>query len=292
MLGEQPDYLWDEAVLRYLEETTHKRDHEGDKGRLRWLHQHLAGKSLNSITRESIDQIMRNKSHRAAGTINRYLATVRAILRKAEREWCWITKAPTLNMRREPDKRVRWITPTEAVALMKALPTHLADMMDFALATGLRSKNVRQLRWDQIDMTRKVAWFYSDEMKGKRDLVVPLNATAINVIRRRLGKHKTHVFSYHGKALKGINSDTWAKALKKAGIENFRFHDLRHTWASWHVQSGTSLQELMELGGWRTYKMVLRYAHLAGDHLRGASQNIATIWLRFENDEATVKGVQ
>jgi integrase len=55
----------------------------------------------------------------------------------------------------------------------------------------------------------------------------------------------------------------WDKAKQRASIEDFRFHDLRHTWASWHVQSGTSLPELMGLGGWKSYEMVLREAHLA-----------------------------
>jgi integrase len=74
--------------------------------------------------------------------------------------------------------------------------------------------------------------------------------------------------------LRNINADAWQRACDKAGITDFRWHDLRHTWASWHVQNGTSLQELMELGGWKSYKMVLRYAHLAGDHLRNAAGNI------------------
>ena len=64
------------------------------------------------------------------------------------------------------------------------------------------------------------------------------------------------------------------KALVRAGIDNFRWHDLRHTWASWHVQSGTSLQELQQLGGWSDYEMVLRYAHLSSDHLRLAAERI------------------
>lgn len=69
--------------------------------------------------------------------------------------------------------------------------------------------------------------------------------------------------------------------MVKAEIENFRFHDLRHTWASpWHVMNGTSLQELMELGGWKSYEMVLRYAHLAPEQLASAA---ARIEQRFEN---------
>ena len=66
----------------------------------------------------------------------------------------------------------------------------------------------------------------------------------------------------------------WKRALKRAGIENFRFHDLRHTWASWHVMSGTSLQELMELGGWKSYEIVLRHAHLAPEHLSDGAARI------------------
>ncbi len=60
----------------------------------------------------------------------------------------------------------------------------------------------------------------------------------------------------------------WKKALKKAGIDNFRCHDLRHTWASWHVQNGTSLQELQQLGGWASFEMVLSYADLSSDYLK------------------------
>ena len=72
--------------------------------------------------------------------------------------------------------------------------------------------------------------------------------------------------------------------MRRAGIEAFRFHDLRHTWASWHVQSGTSLQELMELGGWKSYEMVLRYAHLAPEHLSAAAQRIERAWAVVDAD--------
>jgi len=69
----------------------------------------------------------------------------------------------------------------------------------------------------------------------------------------------------------------WKRALRRVGITDFRFHDLRHNWASWHVTNGTSLQELMELGGWKSYEMVLRYAQLAPDHLRHAAARIERV---------------
>jgi len=73
--------------------------------------------------------------------------------------------------------------------------------------------------------------------------------------------------------------------LERAGIRNFRWHDLRHTWASWHVQNGTSLQELQQLGGWTSFEMVLRYAHLSSDHLKSAAERVkVTKWLHSAKD--------
>jgi integrase len=71
-----------------------------------------------------------------------------------------------------------------------------------------------------------------------------------------------------------VENRTWKRVCHLAGITDFRWHDLRHTWASWHVQAGTSLQTLMELGGWASYEMVLRYAHLASAQLHAAAVNI------------------
>jgi integrase len=87
------------------------------------------------------------------------------------------------------------------------------------------------------------------------------------------GQHGRWCFTFAGQRIHQ-SSTAWDKAKQRAGIEDFRFHDLRHTWASWHVQSGTSLQELMELGGWRSYEMVLRYAHLAPEKLSSVASRI------------------
>ena len=75
-------------------------------------------------------------------------------------------------------------------------------------------------------------------------------------------------------AVARTTTKAWYAALERANISEFRWHDLRHTWASWHVQRGTSLQELQELGGWATFEMVLRYAHLSTDHLKAAASRV------------------
>jgi integrase len=124
-------------------------------------------------------------------------------------------------------------------------------------------------------MARRVAWIHPDEAKAGRAIGVPLNEEALAVLRRRLGGHREYVFTFQGKPVDRCSTKAWKRGLERAGIERtFRWHDLRHTWASWHVQAGTPLQELMELGSWASYDMVLRYAHLAADHLRGAANRL------------------
>jgi integrase len=88
------------------------------------------------------------------------------------------------------------------------------------------------------------------------------------------------VFTYKGRPLGQVNTRSWRNALKRAGIENFRWHDLRHVWATWHVMAGTTMAELQELGAWKSELMVKRYAHFAPEHLRAAAAKLATFSLR------------
>jgi integrase len=121
--------------------------------------------------------------------------------------------------------------------------------------------------WDQVDMPRRIAWVHPDQAKARKAIAVPLNDTAMNVLTRRMGQHSEFVFTYKGKRIKQVCTRAWHRARARAGITDFRFHDLRHTWASWYIQHGTPLFALQELGGWETERMVRRYAHLAADHL-------------------------
>lgn len=151
--------------------------------------------------------------------------------------------------------------------LLLELPTHLRDVAAFALATGLRRANITGLTWEQVDLQRKLAWVHPDQAKARKAIAVPLNDMAMSVVGRQAGLHQVYVFTYQGEPIFQVSTKAWYRALERAGIENFRFHDLRHTWASWHVQNGTPLFALQELGGWETERMVRRYAHLAADHL-------------------------
>ena len=93
-------------------------------------------------------------------TVNRMLSVIRAILRKAAREWEWLDREPVVRLRKEENHRVRWLTPEQAVALIAALPEHLAAMVEFSLATGLRQSNVAFLEWTEVDLERGHAWVH------------------------------------------------------------------------------------------------------------------------------------
>jgi integrase len=268
-LGDRPRRIWQDAAVRWLREQAHKASLEDDKQKLRWLDRYLANRELESINRALIDAITEAK--RAEGwsnaTVNRMLALVRAVLRKCVRDWEWVDRAPAVRLLKEPTRRIRFLSRHQARALLRELPPHLRSMATFTLATGLRAANVTGLTWEQVDLSRKLAWIHPDQAKARKAIAVPLNDTAMEVVRTQRGRHPLHVFTYEGKPIKQVSTRAWYKALERAGIEDFRWHDLRHTWASWHVQGGTPLFALQELAGWETEKMVRRYAHLAAEHL-------------------------
>jgi len=275
-LGDNPIYYWEDAVTRWLKEQSHKKSLRDDKVHLRWLHQYLHGMELSSINKTVIETVKQKKIEGGVtnATVNRVLAVTRAILKRAVNEWEWIDKAPHIRLLPEASSRVRWLTHDEADVLLSELPPHLAAMMRFTLATGLRETNVTQLEWSQVDLHRRCAWIHADQAKGKRAIAVPLNEDALSVVRDQIGGNKTFVFTYKGEPVTRANNHAWHKALKRAGIENFRWHDLRHTWASWHVQNGTPLHALQEMGGWADGEMVKRYAHLSHQHLAGYAANL------------------
>ena len=248
---------------------------------------------LHEINREKIEEAALAKEAEGVKpvSVNRMLEILRAILRRAHNDWEWLETIPVIRMRYVEKSRVRWLSQHEANRLMKELPQHLADMAAFSLATGLRAANVRELKWEDIDMERCHAWINPDKAKAKKAVSVPLNKNAMAILEGRQETHAKYVFTYNGNPVGKCNTRAWRNALRRAGIENFRWHDLRHTWASWHVQNGTSLQELQVLGGWSSLEMVLRYAHLSSDHLKTAADRVPGTFLLKSTWFETTKSV-
>lgn len=205
---------------------------------------------------------------------------MRSLLRMAANEWGWLDAVPIIKARPPKNKRIRWFTQEEASRLINAIPDYLKPVVMFALATGLRRSNILNLEWSQLDIQRKIAWIHSEDAKNGRAIGAALNDTACKVLRGQIGKHNRWVFVHMSSTVKPNGKLTpeirkmrvdgnkaWKAGLKRAGIDNFRFHDLRHTWASWLVQSGVPISALQEMGDWESIEMVRRYAHLSPIHL-------------------------
>lgn len=276
------DHSWEDAVITY------SQGKEVSAWHLRILHKYCAGRLLKDLG-DVRDRVVNDRLADGVSnaTVNRTLEVFRAVMNAAARRgWC---KAPYVEMLPEPKGRVRWLTHEEAYRLLKELPEHLRRMVRFALATGLREENICSLEWSRVDLQRRVAWVDAVDTKNDEPHHVPLNQEAVEVIRECLGHHIRWVFTYEGwrwrkiggkrvrvyerDRVANINTRAWRQALKRAGIENFRVHDLRHTWASWHVQNGTPLPVLQKLGGWKTLSMVMKYAHLGNSHVAEYADN-------------------
>lgn len=222
---------------------------------------------------------------RAVGrsTANKYLAILSAILHHAHaREW--IAAVPAVPMYpKAKRKRFTVLTFEQATTLLNELPAHLAALTRFALATGLRDANVRELKWSEVDLGARVARVWGDEAKAGELIPVPLNEAAVEVLQGQLGQHSEFVFTYEkrigskkrGEACrierrpitKRSNNSAWRKARERAGLPGLRFHDLRHSWATWHKMAGTPDFELQQMGGWSDARMLRVYAHVAAQHL-------------------------
>ena len=274
-LGSKTRHTWQEGVVRWISEHSHKKSIYDDKLIFRWLNTHLNDKHIDEISKKMIEEIRFSKLNSGVknATVNRMLALLRAVLRSARDDWEWLDQIPSIKILPETNRRLTWLTHEQADRLLSELPEHLNAMARFSLATGLRASNVTGLKWSQVDMARRCAWVNADEAKSNKSIGCPLNTDALTVIQEQIGKHSQHVFTYKGAPVNCANTAAWQKALLRAGISDFRWHDLRHTWASWHVQNGTPLHVLKELGGWADLKMVLRYAHLSSNHLQEYTEN-------------------
>jgi integrase len=266
-LGET-NHTWNDATKRWLIEKASKRSLVRDKEAFDAVADFFTDVALRDVTTERLVKLRQIlQKGRAPATVVRLLAPVKSVLRAAT-SWGWLAKAPALPMPKIDREEPRFITRKEFEKLAKELPPHLKAMARFSVETGQRYSSVAKLQWSAVDLKRRHAFVTSSTSKSKRPIAMPLNAAARAVLRAQLGKHDTYVFADHkGRAPVGSVKTAWLKAVKRAGLEGFRWHDLRHTWASWHTMAGTPPIALKELGGWASLAMVERYSHLSAGHL-------------------------
>ncbi len=206
----------------------------------------------------------------SAAAVNRPLALLRHLLRLAHEEWDVLEGVPKIRTEKEPQGRLRWLTQEEATTLLaacrKSKNKALLDLVEFSMFTGVRRGEALGLTWDRVDRARGVIRLELTKSGKRRE--VPLSSNADGVLARRWTPDANgYVF---GSRNWNAFRSAWEAALAVAGIEGFRFHDLRHTFASWLVQRGRTLKEVQEALGHQTITTTMRYSHLAPDHLRAA----------------------
>jgi integrase len=268
VVKEKPKKTFSQACQRWIEEKGHKRSINDDKAKIAALKPKLGNKLLADIDRDLIEASLPDDVKPA--TRNRYRALIRAILRAAEREWGWLDRAPALRTEAEPRRRVAFLSQEQAASLIACLPEKWRTPVRFTILTGLRKSNALGLTWEQVNLDAGMVIVEADEAKAGERILVPLSSQAKELLQGLPGPRQGRVWG----DLPDLCTNTWRSATRRAGVPWCRFHDLRHTWASWHAMAGTPLSVLQELGGWHSSEMVRRYAHLSPEHLQQAAERV------------------
>lgn len=276
-LGDRSALSWNEAVQKWLKASRRKRVR--DRQFIPWLAERIGNESISAVAdAEALEQLQEDGLAEgwAHSTVDRMMRTVRAVLR-----FCWKTKKlptqPYVPMYGDPEPEPHFLTAEQFRALCAELPVHLNLAARFAVLTLLRRSSQARLTWDRIDLEKRHAWVPGEHIKGGKPFGISLSDEAVEILKecRRLWPEGDGVFQYKGKRIESFNTAAFQKAARRCRLRPLRWHDLRHTGASWAVQNGVTLQELMTLGNWKSYKSVLVYAHLAPSNAAKAAQIVA-----------------
>ena len=223
---------------------------------------------------------MRGKK-RSPASVARFMAVLSHAYTIAIKEWGWVEDNPMRKVQKpkEPRGRVRFLDDEEREKLLEACKksheTFLYPVVVLAISTGARKSEILNLTWADIDLKRKVAILHQTKNNERRAL--PLAGVALECVKdmAELRRIDTRLLFPDASGKKPILIRApWQKSLKEAGIENFKFHDLRHSAASYLAMSGASLAEIAEVLGHKTLQMVKRYSHLSEQHTAGVVEKM------------------
>ena len=273
---EEKERTFAEMMERFLaEHVVKKASARSYKGYIKNLRSFFGQNILAEI---SPKRIVEYKARRysdgvAPATINRELATMKKAFNLAIREWEWCRENPVsrVSMEKENNKRDRWLTSDEEERLLTASPQGLREIILFALHTGMRMGEILSLTWEGADLVRKTVMVFRSKNGERR--TIPINQTVLVLLkdRSKVRPLKTNLVFY-GEEHTAIDPHNlrreFRKALKNAKIENFHFHDLRHSFATRMIQSGVDIYKVQRLLGHKSPIMTQRYAHHYPESLR------------------------
>jgi integrase len=302
--------LIDKFVKEQLPIRSNNADARNLDARLAWWKENAGFVTLDKLTPQAIAGYRSELLARKTGTgerekpltqatVNRYLAALSAVCKWAWKELHWLPANPVLSVSKGPEHTgiIRHLSDDERKALLDACrasddPNIYCAVM-LALATGARYSNIRELTWADVDLDRWTLRF--THTKNGQPRYVPVVGHAQHVLQAQFDKdptQKSWVFKGYRDDAPADLDRPWRVVRAAAGLtgdKHCRFHDLRHTTASYLTMNGATLAEVAEALGHRTLVMAKRYSHQSGEHVRGTLERMAN---RFLNDPAGDDGAK
>lgn len=263
---EEKIYSFDELFIGWIQET---EPGPPDLNCIARLSAFFKGVDLSKLNGKHINAYIQNRKEQgiSQSTIRRELSVFSSAINYARKHWEWDIENVVHGRKPVQNKSVvRWITKEEAGRLIKearAETDHLADFIELALATGMRKQEILKLNRVRVDLKNRVVHLNPEDQKNGEYSTVPLNQTACSILKRRLSEPGEWVFEGKQGSPLGDLKKSFKTACKRAGIEKFRIHDLRHTFASWLVQQGVNLYTVKDLMRHASITTTQIYAHLA-----------------------------
>ncbi|MGB3479915.1 MAG: tyrosine-type recombinase/integrase [bacterium] len=266
-----------EEYLQFSKANKTTQSHRRDQTSIKNMLSAFKGKLITRISAHALEQYMNKRREKVTpATVNRELSCIKHMFNKAV-QWGYLANSPlrTVKKYKEPPGRVRYLSENESVKLLRQCADHLKPIVMMALNTGMRKGEILNLEWADIDMHNRTITLRKTKNNELR--ILPVNNILYRTLRlmgQQFGNQ--YVFSNGDcKPYRDIKVGFMA-ALRRAGIRDFRFHDLRHTFASRLVMAGVDIRTVQVLLGHKDIKVTMRYSHLSDQNLRKAVDKLSS----------------
>lgn len=261
--------------LKFSQANKRPKVYQRDRTLIKHLLKQFSGHEIKTISAHDLEEY---KSIRitavSPATVNREVTCIKHMFNKAV-EWQYLKHNPLLSVKRfkEPPGRLRYLVTTEIDLLLNECAKHLRPIVIMALNTGMRKGEILDLKWADLNMDNRVITI--KRTKNNEIRTIPMNNLLYSTLNHLCNgcTNGQPVFTYDGKPLQDIRR-SFETACRNAGIEDFRFHDLRHTFASRLVMVGVNIRTVQELMGHKDIRMTMRYSHLSDSHLKNAVKKL------------------